>query len=132
MDFIQTYSSVITAMGALSLLMLSQVLVADVLGLRAKHLPGSQVPADHSNPLFRATRTVANTNESITVFVLAILFCIFSGASVSLTTYAAWTFVAARLLYAICYYSNLQRLRSTMFGVSLLALIGLIVIGFFG
>ena len=131
MEIVQAYSSVVAAMGALALLMLAQVLVVDVLGMRAKHVPGSQVPVDHGNPHFRAARTVANTNESIAVFIVAVLFCMFSGASASLTTYAAWTFVVARALFAVCYYSNLQLLRSTMFGVSLLALTGLIVIGFF-
>ena len=132
MEFAQTYSSVITAMGTLAFLMLCQVLVVDVLGIRANHIPGSQVPADHGNLLFRATRTVANTNEIIAVFILAVSFCLFSAASPSLTAYATWTFVAARFLFSLCYYSNLQRLRSTMFGVSLAALAALIFVGFSG
>jgi uncharacterized MAPEG superfamily protein len=110
--------------------MFFQLLVADLIGLRTKHVPGSQVPSDHSNPLFRASRTVANTNESIAIFILAVLFCMLSGASASATGYSAWAFVIARLLYAACYYLNWQLPRSAMFGVSLVALVALLITGF--
>ena len=130
MDIAQSYSMTVAALGALAVLMYCQVLIVDVLGLRARHVPGSQVPADHNDPLFRAGRTVANTNESIAVFILGVLFCVLSGASASATGYAAWGFVLARLLYAFCYYLNAQLLRSVMFGLSLLAIAVLLVIGF--
>jgi uncharacterized MAPEG superfamily protein len=110
--------------------MFCQLLIADVIGIRSKHVPGSQVPSDHGNTLFRASRTVANTNESIAVFILAVLFCVLSGASASATGYAAWTFVIARFLYAVCYYANWQVPRSVMFGVSVLAIAALIILGF--
>ena len=130
MDIAQSYALTVTALGALAVLMFCQVLIADVLGLRAKHLPGSPVAADHDNSLFRAVRAVANTNESIAVFILAVLFCMLSGAAASTTGYAAWAFVIARFLYAVCYYMNIQLLRSVMFGVSLLAVAVLLVVGF--
>lgn len=130
MDLAQTYSATIAALGALAFLMFYQVLVADVIGLRSKHAPGSQVPSDHKNPLFRASRTVANTNESIAIFIVAVLFCMYSGASATATGYSAWAFVIARLLYAVCYYSNWHLPRSVMFGVSLVALAALLVSGF--
>ncbi|QFU75155.1 MAPEG family protein [Halioglobus maricola] len=129
MDLAHTYSMAISALGALAILMFCQLLVADVVGLRSRHIPGSAVPADHENPLFRASRTVANTNESIAIFILAILFCMLCGAPASATAYAAWAFVVARCLYAVCYYLNLQILRSVMFGISLLALTALLVLG---
>ena len=129
MDLAQTYPMTVAALGALAVLMFCQLLVADVVGLRSKHIPGSPVPADHDNPLFRTSRTVTNTNESIAIFILAILFCMLSGAPAGTTAYAAWAFVIARFLYAVCYYSNLQLLRSTMFGISLIALAALLVIG---
>jgi uncharacterized MAPEG superfamily protein len=130
MELAQTYSTTIAALGTLAVLMFFQLLVADLIGLRTKHVPGSQVPSDHSNPLFRASRTVANTNESIAIFILAVLFCMLSGASASATGYSAWAFVIARLLYAACYYLNWQSPRSAMFGISLVALVALLITGF--
>ncbi|MEZ5570379.1 MAG: MAPEG family protein [Halioglobus sp.] len=123
------YESTVLALGAMAALMLVQLIVADVVGIRSKHSPGSAVPADHANLLFRSTRTVANTNESVAIFVLATLFCIYSSASPSYTAYAAWSFVASRAVYAVCYYGNLQLLRSVTFGIALLCLLALMAIG---
>ena len=111
-------------------LMFCQLLIADFIGIRSKHLPGAQVPADHDNLLFRATRAVANSNESIAIFLLAVLFCMLAGASASLTAYAAWGFVVARFFYAICYYSDLRLPRSILFGLSLIAIAVLLILGF--
>lgn len=124
------YSSAITALGTLSVVMLVQLLIADVTGIRQRHTPGSPVDADHNSILFRVTRTVANTNESIAIFICALLFCMLVAAHPTYTGYAAWTFVIARIVYAGCYYSNQQLLRSSVFGLSLLALAGLMVLGF--
>ena len=129
MELAHTYSATIAAMGALAALMFIQLLVADVIGLRSGHMPGAQVQSDHDSLLFRVTRTVGNTNESIAIFVLAVLFCMLGGASVSTTAYAAWGFVVMRFLYAVCYYANWQLPRSMMFGMSLLALAILIGAG---
>jgi len=129
MDLFHSYAYTVAAVGCQAFLMLCQVLVADIMGIRAKHLPGSAVPVDHSDLLFRATRTVANTNESIAIFILVVLFCLLSGAPPDKTAYAAWTFVLARFLYALCYYFNIQLFRSVMFGISLLAMAGLLVTG---
>ena len=130
MELLQTYSTTIAALGALALLMFFQLLVVDVIGIRSGHSPGSVIPPDHDNLLFRVSRTVANTNESIAIFILAVSFCMLSGAPASTTGYAAWAFVIARLCFAVCYYANLQLLRSTMFGVSLMALAALLAVGF--
>ncbi|MEZ5570180.1 MAG: MAPEG family protein [Halioglobus sp.] len=130
MDISQTYSLTVLALGAMTLLMLVQLLVSDVIGIRAKHLPGSPVVADHANLLFRATRTVANTNESIAVFIVAVLFCMMSGASPQATGYAAWAFVACRLIYALFYYANLQTLRSVIFAGAIISLVALLASGF--
>lgn len=81
MTVISAYSASIYAIGATAVLMQIQLLVADVLGIIRKHTPGTFVQSDHSDPLFRVTRTVANTNESIGIFVCGILFCIFTSAS---------------------------------------------------
>lgn len=119
----------VAALGAMALLMLIQILVADVLAIRAKHVPGTPVTADHGSLLFRATRVVANTNESIAVFILALAFCFLSEASPMYTAYAAWGFVASRSVYSLCYYFNLQIPRSIVFGISLVLLLTLLLIG---
>lgn len=128
---LQTYGLAIAALGYISALMLVQILVSDVLGIAKKHTPGTPVRADHSDALFRASRTVGNTNESIAVFICALLFCILSSAPAGYTAVAAWFFVACRTLYALFYYANLKVLRSVSFGLSLFALGALVVIGAF-
>ncbi len=129
---IGSYENTVLAIGALGLLLLIQVLVADVVGLRAGHLPGKAVAADHGNLLFRATRTVGNTNESIAVFILLVLFCLLGGADPTNTGYLAWGFVAARAAYAMSYYANFKVARSVCFGLSLVMLLGLLIVGFMG
>ncbi len=129
MEMTQMYESTILALGAMALLMFAQLIFADMVGIKSKHPPGGLVATDHKNLLFRATRTVANTNESVAIFVLAALFCILSSTSPNLTAYASWGFVAARLLYAVCYYNNFQVLRSVIFGISLLFILALLLIG---
>jgi uncharacterized MAPEG superfamily protein len=129
MNFFEQFQQLALPVGVIALLMHMQVLVLDVLGLRAKHVPGTPVEANHGSPIFRASRTVANTNETIAVFILALMFCVLAQATPFHTVYAAWGFVVSRILYAICYYSNLKLLRSVVFGISLLFLFALLVIG---
>ena len=116
------------AIGALAALMFIQVLVADIVGLKFGHKPGSDVQADHNNLHFRTVRTVANTNESITVFVLLVMFALGMGASSEYTGYITWGFVTSRLAYAICYYANLPIMRSVCVALSLVMLIALCVV----
>lgn len=130
MALFESFHSTLSALGAMALLMFVQTLVADFAGLRARHIPGAAIPADHDNYFFRVSRAAGNTNETIAIFVLGVLFCILGGASAQYTAVAAWAFVAARGLYALCYYFNLRLLRSIMFGAALLSLLALIVIGF--
>lgn len=130
MELLGDYQQTVTAIGAMALLMFVQTLIVDVVGMRAKHVPGSTVAVDHENLLFRVSRAVGNTNETIAIFLLGVIFCMLSGANPQQTAIAAWGFVAARGLYALCYYFNLKILRSTVFGVVLLSLLSLVVIGF--
>ena len=129
MILLDTHPELVAAIGTMGVLFIVQLLAADFIGIKAKHLPGSPVDADHRNLLFRASRVVANTNESLGLFLLACLFCVFSGASPTLSGYAAWGYVLTRALYAICYYANWKLARSTVFGFSLLALIVLLGAG---
>jgi len=118
-----------SSLGGMALLMLIQILVADILAIKAKQIPGTPVEANHSNMLFRATRTVANTNESIAIFILVLIFCMLSEASPLYTGYLSWGFVLSRIAYAVCYYLNLKLLRSVVFGISLVLLLALLVVG---
>ena len=129
LELVESYSGAALALGAMAVVMLVQVLIADVVGIRRRHLPGSPVAADHADALFRVTRTVANTNESIAIFLAALLFCMLNGADPGHTTYGAWAFVASRIAYAACYYANVQLLRSVCFGLSLLSLLAILIIG---
>lgn len=123
------YGPSILALGAIAGLLLLQILVADVASIRAGHAPGAPVPADHGNFLFRATRAHANTNESIAVFVLLVLFGVMSAAPAGWLNGLAWVYVAARAAHMLCYYAGLQLARSLAFGVGLLALIGMLIVG---
>ncbi len=131
MEIYQAYYLTTMAIGALAVLLFLQLIAADVLGILKKHTPGAQVEADHSDILFRAIRTVANSNESVAIFILAVGYCVLSGASAEYTGYAALGYVASRFAYAVCYYFDLRILRSTVFGLSLLMLAGLLLIGGF-
>jgi uncharacterized MAPEG superfamily protein len=122
MDIFETYNQTVAALGFLASLLFVQLLAADLLGIKYKHVPGSQVNADHSDLLFRSTRTMANTNESLGLFVVTLLFGIMSSASPSVVAYASWGYVVSRFLYALCYYANLQVARSVVFGLSLLSI----------
>lgn len=129
MDILTAYSSVSSAIGAMAALMFVQIIGGDIIGIRTKHLPGALVEADHSNILFRASRTVANTNESIAIFILAVIFGVFQGADPKLMSYAAWAFVVSRAAYALCYYLDIRALRSVVFALALLSLLALLILG---
>ena len=132
MELADTYSASIFAAGAMATLMLLQVLVVDVVGITSGHKPGHAIEADHDKLVFRVSRTVANTNESIAVFILGLAFCLLVGASPTYTAAAAWLYVASRALYALFYYGNIKLARSISFGFSLVALLALVATGFFG
>jgi uncharacterized MAPEG superfamily protein len=129
MEILAEFQLMVAALGAMASLMLVQILLADVLAIRAKHTPGTPVDANHDNLLFRVTRVVANTNESIAVFILAVIFCVLSEASPLYTAYGAWGYVFSRAAYSLCYYFDLRTLRSVVFGVSLVFLVVLLLIG---
>ena len=123
------FTPVIWAMGAIGLLLLIQLLVVDIAGIRAGHVPGTPVTAEHGVFLFRATRAHANTNESVAAFILLGLFGIFSAASASWLNVLVWVYVLGRVAYAICYYADQRMLRSVAFAVSLGALFCMFIVG---
>jgi len=106
--------------GGLALL---QLLVADVAGMKVPHIPGAPIEPNHKSFLFRASRSLGNMNESISIFIL---FCI---SGIVLMADPVWLgrfalgYVGARALYMLCYWFNIKLARSAFFGISLVALI---------
>jgi uncharacterized MAPEG superfamily protein len=129
-DWLFPYASTVSSIGAGGVLLLAQLVVLDVAGIRGGHAPGAPIATDPSNFLFRASRAHANTNESIAAFILFALYGIFSNASPGWLGAAAWTWVAARAAHMLFYYANIPIARSVSFGVGLLALIAMFACGF--
>src|SRR5262245_6300930 len=128
-DWLLPYSATIWAMGIMGGLLLVQLIVLDVGGIRAGHVPGTAVTGDHSVFLFRAARAHANTNESIAAFVLLALFGVLHNAAPGWLNLCAVVYVAARVGHMLCYYADLKLMRSGSFAVAFLALVGMLVVG---
>ena len=131
-DILNFYELTVYAWGALALLMLVQLTVADVIGIKSRHVPGTVPEQNHANPLFRASRVVANTNESLGLYLVLALFCIFNGGDATYTGYLSWAYVIGRTVYAACYYFNQPTLRSVSFGLTLLVLMAMLIVGWIG
>ncbi len=131
-EWLLPYQIVVGALGATAALLLVQILVVDVAGIRARHTPGTPVAPDHGLFLFRAVRAHANTNESIAAFVLLALFGILRGADAVWLGVLAWIYVGGRAAHMLCYYADLRLLRSAAFAVALLALLAMLAVGLFG
>lgn len=124
MDAIEAYYPTLWAMGAAGALLLVQLIIADFAGIKAGHKPGTPVAADSGSFLFRATRAHANTNESISAFGLLAVTGILSSAAPQWLYALCWSYVLCRVAYTLFYYANKAMLRSTAFGLSLVALLG--------
>ena len=75
-NLLTIYLPAIASFGVLGGMLLVQLVVADILGIVGKHQPGTPIPADHANLLFRAHRAHANTNESVAAFIALTLFAL--------------------------------------------------------
>jgi uncharacterized MAPEG superfamily protein len=104
-----------------------QALVADVVAMRRRHVPGMPVAAGHDDFLFRSVRAQANTNENLPVFVLVSLAAILLGAGPWWTNRFAWGFAGARLAHMLAYYADLRLARSAAFTLSFACVIGLLI-----
>jgi len=129
-SWLEPYASTVFAMLATATLLLVQVLVLDLAGIKAKHVPGTPVHADHGSFLFRAARAHANTNESVAAFILLAVVAMFTSASPTWVNASAWAYVGGRLGHMLCYYADLRVARSVAFALSLLALISLLLAAF--
>jgi uncharacterized MAPEG superfamily protein len=119
---------VIAAYAALAFVYLIQAVFADVAGMRAKHVPGMPVVSGHDDPLFRAMRAQANTNENLPWFLLVTLAAMFAGVSASAAGACTWTFVTARVVHMLAYYLDIRIVRSAGFAIGLLAMIVLLAL----
>ena len=131
-DWLVPYSPTIWAFFATGILLFVQIVVADVAGIRARHVPGTPVAADPQSFLFRAVRAHANTNESVAVFILLALFGVLAMVSPAPLNVLSWVYVAARVAHMAFYYAGIALFRSVSFGIGLLALLGMIVLGLSG
>lgn len=118
-EIVVHYNTLLISSAGLVGLMLVQLLTADVAGLVSKHIPGTAVPQNHASFLFRANRALANTNESIALYVLLLVLLIFTESDPILSGYAAMTFLGGRVLHSICYWFDLRIARSITFVVIL-------------
>lgn len=123
-----TYMPSFVALVAMAFLYILQILIADFAGIYRKHPPGSPVAADHNDFHFRAVRAHANTNESIAAFLMLFVVGILVSASANSFNICAGFYVLMRALYTGFYYLGWQKLRSTVFGLSLVALVGMLVV----
>lgn len=128
-DWLLPYRATVAAMGTMGGLVLLQIIVADVAGIRAGHVPGAPVTGGHDDFFFRAVRAHANTNESIAAFILLALFGILRNASPYWLNACAMVYVAARIAHMLCYYGDIKLARSASFVVAFLALVGMLVVG---
>lgn len=122
------YHPTLVACVVLGVLIVVQVLVADLAGIRAKHVPGMPITDGHASFLFRATRAIGNTNENLGLFLLLAALAIVLGARAQWVNGLAWVYVAARAGHMGFYYARIGWARSTAFSVGLAAQIGLLVL----
>lgn len=120
---VPAYEPTIWAMGLVGGLLLIQLIVADLVGLKSGHTPGKTVDADPANFFFRVTRAHANTNESIAAFILITIFAMHSPLSPFWVNALSWLYLVSRVAHMSCYYAANQPLRSIAFGLSILALL---------
>ncbi|MCG3864494.1 MULTISPECIES: MAPEG family protein [unclassified Photobacterium] len=127
MEFLFPYKMTIWVIGSVGLLLLLQLIVLDIAILSQKHIPGFTIEANHECFLFRANRALANSNESLGIFIVFVLFALFSQPIAHWINGFAVVYLFGRIGHMLCYYFNMKILRSIFFVVSLLGLIGLFV-----
>jgi len=116
-------------MGLTGLMMLVQILIADVAAIKLQHTPGFPVKPDHNSFLFRAARVHANTNESIAAFVLFALFGVFTASNSLYLNAFSVIYLVSRIAHMCFYYGNFKLARSISFPLSLIGLIGMFITG---
>ena len=116
-------------MGLSGLTFFVQLLIADIVGLKSRHIPGYPIEPSHNKLHFRSARALSNTNESVSIFILLVCFSILSSANANLLNISSTVYLIGRVGHMLCYYFNLKLLRSISFGVSLLGLAAIFITG---
>ena len=130
MDIFTPYASTILAVGVLAALQVLQQLVADVVAIRRKHEPGTALPGGHDDLLFRSGRAFANSVENTGLFLLVLAFAVLRETDPAWVDRLVWAYVVSRGGHMVCYWLDVRSIRSLFFTVGLLAVIGLLVMGF--
>ena len=120
-----SYIPSLWGMATMGLMILVQLIIADISSIKSKHMPGAPITADPKTFVFRASRAHANTNETIACFILFTVVALLCKANPLWLNSFVWLFVACRSAHMIFYYTNQSTMRSISFGFSLAALIGL-------
>ena len=119
------YLPALVCLAASGLLLVVELVVADLAALRAGHAPGHPVPANPDRFLFRAVRAHANLNESLAGFIAVLLAAVLlQGAPTAVNAFSA-LYLIGRLGHATMYYANFRRARSVCFGMALIGILGL-------
>lgn len=129
MNIFEAYKITILISGLTGLLLLIQIIIADILAIKTKHTPGYPISPNHNNFLFRAARAHNNTNESIAIFALFTLFGILSESNPSYLNAFSVVYFVSRFMHMICYYANFKLARSISFPLSLAGLMGMFISG---
>lgn len=129
MTHLIAYDTTILVFGFMGLLMLLQLLVADVFAIKSGKTPGVSAEADHNSFVFRSERAFLNTNESVAIFLLFAGFSILSSANPSWLNSLSLSYALARVFHMLFYYFDIRLARSAAFVISLLALAGMFVVG---
>ncbi|MCO7187961.1 MULTISPECIES: MAPEG family protein [unclassified Pseudoalteromonas] len=128
-ELLAPYQLSILVLGLSGALFLIQLAIVDIVAIKQKHPPGVAVAQDPDDWLFRCNRVFANSNETVGIFVLVILFAMFSGADPRWLNTIALTYLFSRVGHMLCYYFGQKILRSVAFGVCYLSLLGIFIIG---
>jgi uncharacterized MAPEG superfamily protein len=123
------YNATLGALLAVGGMVLLQLIIADFAAIRAGHKAGTPIPADFSRFYCRAARAHANTNESVAAFLVLAVAGLFLSASAVWLNALCWAYVGCRMGHMLAYYFNKKLARSTAFGLSLVALLGLLIVG---
>lgn len=118
------YLPALACLAASGLLLVVQLLIADIAGIRRGHRAGFPVAADPSRFHFRAMRAHANLNESIAAFVAVLVAAMVVGAPSWAVNLFSAVYLAGRIGHAVMYYANLSLARSVSFGIGLVGILG--------
>lgn len=131
-ELVHAFPGTVLAWILVGVLLVVQVLVADVTGMRRKKAPGAAADGGHDDFLWRAERAYRNTNETLGAFILLTAAAIAVDAHPVAVNGLALAFAAARAGHMVCYWADLRIARSVCWAASALALAGLAIVALLG